>query len=265
MEPYPLDNFKHWFDAYTSRFFNEDEYVNAHLRIKREHTRRTCEEILMLADRLALDDHQKWIAETIALFHDVGRFPQFAEYRTYNDMRSVDHSRLSVDVLRREGVLAALRREERQWVETAIGHHGRKALPADLRGQPLLFAKLIRDADKLDIFRVVVQIYERHRNNPGGMSFESELPDEPWVSPEVLEAVMNEQLVEYTKLRTLNDMRLCQLGWVYDMNFAASLVRLREQHFLEQVLSFLPATPEIDRLREKILAYVAGRIQEHVG
>ena len=113
-------------------------------------------------------------------------------------------------------------------METAIEHHGRKALPADLRGQPLLFAKLIRDADKLDIFRVVVQIYERHRDNPAGMSFESELPDEPGVSPEVLAAVMNEQLVEYTKLRTLNDMKLCQLGRVYDMNFAAALARLRE-------------------------------------
>jgi len=114
MEPYPLDSFKRWFDAYTSRFFNEDEYVNAHLRVKREHTRRTCEEILLLADRLALDDHQKRVAETIALFHDVGRFPQFAEYRTYNDGRSVDHARLGIEVLRREGVLAALRREERQ-------------------------------------------------------------------------------------------------------------------------------------------------------
>ena len=264
MEPYPLDSFKRWFDAYTSRFFNEDEYVNAHLRVKREHTRRTCEEILLLADRLALDDHQKRVAETIALFHDVGRFPQFAEYRTYNDGRSVDHARLGIEVLRQEGVLAALRREERQWVETAIEHHGRKALPADLRGQPLLFAKLIRDADKLDIFRIVVQIYERHRNNPAGMSFETELPDEPGVSPEVLETVMSEQLVEYTKLRTLNDMRLCQLGWVYDMNFAAALARLREQRFLEQVLSFLPATPEIDRVREKIFTYVDTRIQQAV-
>ncbi len=264
MELYPLDNFRRWFDTYTSRFFSDDEYVNAHLRIKREHTRRTCAEILLLADQLALDERQKRTAETVALFHDIGRFPQFAEYRTYNDARSVDHSRLSVEILRQEGVLAALRREQRQWVEAAIEHHGRKSLPADLRGQPLLFAKLIRDADKLDILRIVVEVYQRHQSEPGTMSFQSELPDEPRVSPEVLEAVLNEQLVDHASLRTLNDMRLCQLGWVYDMNFAAALARLRERGFLQQLLRFLPATPEIDRVREKVFTYVDDRIHEGV-
>jgi hypothetical protein len=96
------------------------------------------------------------------------------------------------------------------------------------------------------------------------MSFERELPDEPRLSPEVLEAVLNGQLVEYTRLRTLNDMRLCQLGWVYDMNFAASLARLRERGLLPQLLSFLPATPDIDRLRDKLFTYIDARLRDGV-
>lgn len=264
MEPEQLDSFKRWFDLYTSRFFGEDEYINMHLRVKREHTRRTCEEIVFLAGQIALDEQQQRTAETVALFHDVGRFPQFAEYRTYNDARSVDHARLSVEVLRQEGVLGALRREERQWIETAIAHHGRKSLPAGLNGQALLFAKLIRDADKLDILRIVVQVYQHRRDHPDGMSFESELPDEPRISPEVLAAVLNGQLVEYTRLRTLNDMMLCQLGWVYDMNFAAALARLRERGLLAELLSFLPATPDIDRLRDKLFTYLDTRLHEDV-
>jgi hypothetical protein len=263
-EPEQLDSFRRWFDIYTSRFFGEDEYINMHLRLKREHTRRTCEEIVFLAGQLALDEQQKRTAETVALFHDVGRFPQFAEYRTYNDARSVDHSRLSVAVLREEGVLGVLRREERQWIETAIEHHGRKSLPGGLTGQALLFAKLIRDADKLDILRIVVQVYQHRRDHPDGLSFESELPDEPRFSPEVLEAVLHGQLVEYTRLRTLNDMVLCQLGWVYDMNFAATLARLHERGLLQQLLGLLPAAPDIDRLRDKLLTYIDTRIHEGV-
>jgi hypothetical protein len=96
------------------------------------------------------------------------------------------------------------------------------------------------------------------------MSFESELPDEPRISPEVLEAVLNGQLIEYRQLRTLNDMRLCQLGWVYDMNFAASLARLRERSLLPQLLSFLPPTPDIDRLRDKLFTYIDTRLHEGV-
>lgn len=264
MESYSLDNFRQWFDTYTSRFFGADACVNEHLRMKQEHTRRTCREILVLAGQLALDDHQKQIAEIVALFHDVGRFPQFAEYRTFNDARSIDHSHLGVEILRREGVLDVLRRQDRQWVEAAVEHHGRKALPAHLNGQGLMFAKLIRDADKLDIFRIVIKLYRRYRADPAGFPWNLELPDEPRYSPEVFQAVLNGKLIEHTMLRTLNDMMLCKLNWVYDINFAVTLARLREEGFLEQTLSFLPATPEIERLGETILAYVETRIQQGV-
>jgi hypothetical protein len=198
--------------------------------------------------------------ELIALFHDIGRFPQFAQYRTYNDFKSVDHSRLGVETLRQEGVLSVLPAREQQWVETAVEHHGRKCLPADLKGQTLLFAKLIRDADKIDIFRIVVEKYRLYQADPAGFPFEMEFPDEPECSTQVLEAVLNERLVDYTWLRTLNDFKLCQLGWVYDMNFAASLAVLRERGFMEALLNSLPAGAETQRIRTKILTYTDTRI-----
>jgi putative nucleotidyltransferase with HDIG domain len=262
---YSLDNFRRWFEAYSTRFFGQDPYVNAHLRMKQEHTGRTCQEILVLAEQLALDDHQKQIAEMVALFHDVGRFPQFAQYRTFDDTRSIDHSHLGVEILRQEGVLDVLRREDRRWVETAVEHHGRKSLPPHLNGQALLFSKLIRDADKLDIFRVVIRLYRQYREDPAASLWEIGLPDEPRYSAEVFEAVMNGSLIEHTMMRTLNDKMLCKLSWVYDMNFAAALAQLREQRSLEQILSFLPATPEVERLGEKVLAYVESRVHRGVG
>jgi hypothetical protein len=172
-----------------------------------------------------------------------------------------DHSHLGVEILRREGVLDVLKREERQWVETAIEHHGRKLLPANLNGQALLLAKMIRDADKLDIYRVVLRVYRQYRADPAAVPWNIELPDAPTYSAEVLEAAMNGTPVEHSVLRSLNDMMLCKLGWVYDMNFGASLARLRELGFLEQVLSLLPATSEIERLGEKTLSYVDTRIR----
>lgn len=265
MEPYSLDNFRRWFDTYTNRFFGAEEFVNSHLRMKQEHTGRTCAEILALAEQLALDDHQKQIAEIVALFHDVGRFPQFAQYRTFNDAKSIDHSHLGVEILRQEGVLGMLRREDRQWVETAIEHHGRKSLPAHLSGQALLFAKLIRDADKLDIYRVVIQRYRQYRADPAGFAWNLEVPDEPRYSPAVLNAIMDGQLIEHSMLETLNDVMLCKLSWVYDMNFGASLARLRERGFLEEILSFLPATAEIERLSDRVFDYIETRVHQGVG
>jgi hypothetical protein len=258
MKQEQVARFKRWFAEYTGRFYGDDEHVNAHIQLKQEHSERTCAEIAFLAGQLALDDDQRRIAEVIALFHDVGRFPQFARYRTFNDAASVDHCRLGVEILGHEGVLAALPREERQWVATAVEHHGRKTLPAHLRGQALLFSKLIRDADKLDIYRVVIDKYEGYRRDFGRSSLGIDLPDEPRYSPDVLEAILNERLVDSGKLRTLNDMRLCQIGWVYDMNFAAALERLRQRGHLEALFGFLPQTQEIARAREKVLQYLDG-------
>ncbi len=265
IEPFSLDNFRRWFDSYVNRFFGEDEFVNAHLRMKQEHTHKTCEEIRVLAGQLALDEPQQRIAEVVALFHDVGRFSQFAEYRTFNDAKSLDHSHLAVEILRQEGVLDVLRREERQWVEAAIEHHGRRSLPAGLNGQALLFAKLIRDADKLDIFRVVIGIYRGYRQDPASVLWKPELPDEPRYTREVFDAVLNGRLIDHATMQTVPDMMLCKLSWVYDMNFAVALARLRERGFVEQILSFLPPTPEIERLGATIRAYVDTRLHQNVG
>jgi len=260
MKQEQVERFRLWFEEYTSRFLGDDEYVNIHIQLKQEHTKRTCEEILFLAEQLALDESQKYLAEVIALFHDVGRFPQFAQYRTYKDGRSVDHCRLGVEVLAREGILGSLRREEKEWVETAVECHGRKSLPSDLRGQALLLAKLIRDADKLDIYRIVVGSYRSYRQDPAKFSFEIELPDEPGCSPAVLDAVTNGRLVDYEDLRTMNDMKFCQLGWVYDMNFAAGLERLQQRGYIEELLGSLPHTPEIAQVSERIRSYMAAKL-----
>ena len=76
---------------------------------------------------------------------------------------------------------------------------------------------------------------------------------------------MNGRLVEHGMLQTLNDTMLCKLSWVYDMNFAVTLARLREERFLEQLLSLLPATPRSSSVGEKVLAYVEGRVHQSVG
>ena len=110
----------------------------------------------------------------------------------------------------------------------------------------------------------MLRLYRQYRADPVAFPWHPELPDEPGYSAEVLDAAMNGTPVEYSMLRVLNDVMLCKLGWVYDMNFAASLARLRELGFLEQVLSLLPATPEIERLGEKTLSYVDARVHQGV-
>ena len=257
-----LNSYKAWFDSYVARFYGDDNFVNANLKLKEEHSRRVCDEMLFLCEELAINEGGRQTAETIALLHDVGRFEQFSKYRTYVDLKSLDHARLGLDILRRENVLNGIDDREKCVIEQAIEQHGRMELPAGLDARATLFARLIRDADKLDIFHIVTCTYGRYRKNPDEFLLELELPDEPGYSPEVVEAVMSEQRTDYNKLRTLNDMKLLQLGWVYDVNFTATLKRIKQRKYLETVAGYLPDTQDIANVREKVFAYVDFRIEQ---
>lgn len=262
MEQRQIKKFRSWFDSYVAGFYGDDEYVNANLRLKEEHSRRTCEEMRYLAEELGLEDNQSRIAETIALLHDIGRFRQFAEYRTYHDPKSVNHSLLGTEVLDQSKVLDGVAEQEKRWIEKAIEYHGLMELPKDLDGQCLLFSKLIRDADKLDIFYVVIEEYKQYRDDPDRIGLEIELPDEPGYTAGMIEAVLSGRRIEYSSLRTWNDMRLLQLSWVYDVNFVATLRRIRRRRFLEMVLDFLPETEDIEKVRKKIFEYVDLAIKQ---
>ena len=54
MQQEQLDRLRHWFDEFVARFYGTDQYVNAHLQLKQEHTQRTCDQIVHLAQELAL-------------------------------------------------------------------------------------------------------------------------------------------------------------------------------------------------------------------
>ncbi len=255
-----LNRFKSWFDNFVAGFYGDDDFVNANIKMKYEHSRRVCDEMLYLADELSLTENERLLAETIALLHDVGRFPQFTKYRTYNDPRSVNHCLLAVSVLQKEKLLAPLPAYERESIEGAIKYHGDKELPSNLTGDTLLLSKMIRDADKIDIYYVVTQAYIQYRDDPDNFKFEIELPDTPGYSGEALDAVLSQKRIDYKKLRTLDDMKLCQLSWVYDVNFIPTLRRIKQRRLLEAIFEFLPDNEEIAKARQKVFAYIESRI-----
>ena len=260
-----LDKFRIWFDDYVAGFYGDDETVNANVTLKEDHSHRTCKEMLYLAGELGLDENQKLISQTIALLHDVGRFEQFAKYRMYSDAKSVDHCRLGLEVLEKNRVLDGVDLQEKLLIEKAIEYHGRKELPPGLDGRCLLFSKVIRDADKLDAYYVVMKYYEQYRDNPQNFKLGVELPDEPGYSAHLVNELLCGRCVDNRQLRILNDLKLSLLGWVYDVNFTSTLKRIKQCGYLEKLIGFLPADEDIQKVREKILGYVDLRIKKETG
>ena len=256
LERAQLDKIRVWFDGYVASFYGADETINANIRLKEDHTRRTCKEMLYLIDELKLDENQKLISQTIALLHDIGRFEQFVKYRMYSDAKSVDHCLLGLEVLEKNRVLDGIDPHEKLLIQKAIEYHGRKELPCDLDDQCLLFSKMIRDADKLDVFYLVTIYYKQYKEDPVSFKIGLELPDKPEYSEYVFEELMRERCVDYRKLKTLNDMKLSLLCWIYDVNFTPTLKRIKKRGYLEELLGFLPNDENIEKVRKKILGYV---------
>jgi len=234
-----LPRLKTWFAEYVRGFDSDDPAVQRNMDLKAEHTRGVCEAIQEIGRSLELSEDDLCLAEASALLHDIGRFEQYRRYRTFADHRSVDHATLGVDVIQNNRVLEGLDPAAAHLIVRAVACHNRAALPNGESERSLFFIRLLRDADKVDIWRVVTDYY-RNAENHRSRTIELDLPDRDSVSDPVTEALMNGRLVHMADLRTLQDFKLLQIGWIYDVNFRRTFEIVRERRYLEAIRGALP-------------------------
>ena len=261
MKKEQLENFRKWFSDFVAGFYGDDEYVNNNIRLKEVHTEHVCREMSWLTSQVGIAQPDALIADAIALFHDIGRFEQFKRYRTYVDFRSTDHCILGLQVLDSHNVLSPLTEREKRMINTAIELHGRKQLPAALDEETAVFAKLIRDADKLDIYRVVIDAHRQYRDDPENFNLELEFDDNPYCSRRVIDAVLAKKRLSYSDLETLSDYKLLMLTWIYDVNYTATLERIRQRRFIQEILELLPATDEMAKIVRTTENYIEQKIK----
>ena len=257
-----LEKLRSWFTDYVNTFYGNDDSENYNLKLKQDHSQRVCNEMQYLVTNLDLPKNKSLLADTIALLHDIGRFKQFKQYQTYNDTRSVSHSALGLEIISQTKILNGFDNSEKELIEKTIEYHGVKDLPADLDGDVLLFSQLIRDADKLDIFNLAVQYYRAGPQSPFFRMLKSELPETNEISKQVREDILAQRTVDYKSLRTLDDFRVLQLGWVYDINFAATLKRIKQQKYLNEIFAYLPKNSDSEKIGKKIFGYIDSRIKQ---
>lgn len=261
MKKEQLEVYKRWFTDFVCGFYGDDDFVNYNIQLKECHTHRVCNEMRQLAEALAMNAEDALLVETIALFHDVGRFPQFTKYRTYKDTISENHCLLALKVLQEQKVLKDLPEEERAVIEKAIEFHGAKEVPP-MDERTAHFTKMIRDADKIDIYTLLVESYRILADEPEKLKWEMEYPNTPNCNPEIIKSILNNELISYDKLTTLTDAKLLQLGWVFDVNFGWSLRQLYDRGYLQAIIDLLPETDDVCRVTDHILTFVRERIKE---
>ncbi len=253
---------KEWFYSYVKSYQSDDPERQRNFDLKEDHTRRVCRQITEIGRDLGLNEEEQRISEIIALFHDIGRFEQYDRYNTFNDRFSLNHAEFGVKILREKGVLNSIGASSRELILKAISNHNLATLPRHEDETCLFFSRLLRDADKLDIWRVVTEYYQRKANGEQNHAIELDLPDSPGISSGVYRDLMSQKIVGICSMENLNDFKLLQVGWVYDVNFIPTFRRLSQKGYLNVIRNVLPDSDAIREIFATVGSYLDEKLQQ---
>lgn len=222
------------FQAYTEQYDLSDSMIWH----KAAHTRRVAANCERIAVSLGMGADAVAFAWFLGLLHDIGRFEQVRRYGTFIDSVSVDHAEFGADLLFRERLIDRFPAEELteeglKLLETAIRLHNKLTLPDGLDARTRRFCALIRDADKIDIFRVVAELpFEQRIGTSKGLIVEG---DE--VSEAVMACVREHRCVPRAIRKTRFEGRVSHCCMAFELVFPESRKIVREQGYLSRLLA----------------------------
>lgn len=205
-----------------------------------------------LAFRLDLDREKIELAKLIGLLHDIGRFEQFTKYNTLDDSMS-DHADESIIYLFDEGHIRDFIDDNKndEIIKTAIKYHNKLEIPEEISGDELLFTKMIRDMDKVDIYKQLAVHYNYVFN-----------ADE--VTAEVLELFKNEKCIPNDSTANSSKRILIRLSFIFDINFNESFDILVSSDNFDLFLSMIEVNSNSENLWRKIRELCFDKINRGV-
>lgn len=236
------------FEEYVKQFNMQDKLYF----IKYDHTYRVVRLMEKLAKRLRLSDEEVILAKIIGLLHDIGRFKQIEISGKVNDLETnLDHALLGCDYLFKENHIRDFISDTKydEIVKNAIMNHNKLTLDDKMDEKSLLFSKMIRDMDKVDIFRVLA-VY-----------FEFELIKEE-VNKDILNGFKEKTLINQKKVKSDSDSTLSYLSYIYDINFKESYELLDETDNLGLYISSLNIPKYSEEFASEIFECVNKKLQE---
>ena len=236
-----------FFNEYTSNY----DLDNPRLKYKYFHSIRVMDNMIMLAKNMNLPYKDIELAKYIGLFHDIGRFEQYKRYESFND-HNLDHGDYASNYLKENNILAKydIDKTDYEVVYKAIKNHNKFKIENNLSKRELLFTKMIRDADKLDILYALSNkdIKESIREDDGP------------VSALVADYFFNEEIIKNHPDSSKNEQLVTVFGFIYDINFGLSLDIIKTNDYYNKIYNRLKNKELFKPFIDKINEYINERI-----
>ena len=258
-----LNEMHNWMTNYMKSFYTDDEEVQRGILIKETHTGYVTSNCVELAKHLKLNRHDVELAEIIGLFHDVGRFRQYSIYKTFNDADSEDHADLGMKVIGELDFFKKITSTDFDIVKFSIGQHNKKEIAPCDDDRKILFAKIIRDADKLDIYRVLQPFFAQENADKMPNFIKGKFIAD--ISDDFVEHFAEGEQADFREIRTNGDRKIVRLMWIYNVNYAWTLKKIVERGYIEEIIKNLPRNEKnsarIDDGIERLYKFVEEKIK----
>lgn len=279
----PVINRKNVINAFAEYVRNYDP-SDEKIKLKIDHTYRVAGLCQRIAESLGLSEPDVDIAWLLGMLHDIGRFEQIRRFGTFNDVQSVDHAEFGADLLFKEGLirkfaegyyeeceLARSGNEEAEQIiknnehynkdtgllEMAIRQHNKYRVKEDLTERQRMFCDILRDADKVDIFKVNADI-------PMEIIYDvtTEELKNGIITKEVLESFYKKETVLKSVRRSAVDHIVGHISLLFELVYKESYRQAREQGYVYKLLDFKSDVPEVNAEFDDMRKYVDEFLME---
>lgn len=268
------------FAEYVRNYDPSDEKI----KLKIDHTYRVAGMCQRIAESLGLSEPDVDIAWLLGMLHDIGRFEQIRRFGTFNDVQSVDHAEFGADLLFKEGLIRKFaegyyeecelaepeNQEDEQIIknnehhnkdtgllEMAIRQHNKYRVKEDLTERQRMFCDILRDADKVDIFKVNADI-------PMEIIYDvtTEELKNGVITKEVLESFYKKETVLKSVRRSAVDNIVGHISLLFELVYKESYRQAKEQGYVYKLLDFKSDVPEVNAEFDDMRKYVDEFLME---
>ena len=217
---------KQIFKEYVKNYNPEDEKI----KIKIAHIERVSQISKKLAENLKLSQEDIELAELIGLLHDIGRFEQVKRYNTFVDKDSINHGEYGVKILFEDGLIREFIKNDKydRIIKLAILNHNKADIEKGLTKRENLHAKIIRDADKIDIFSVLTT------GDKEAIWEKADLSNDI-ITDEIYREFIEDKSINYKNRKTSADILVSHFAYVYDFNFKETLEVIRQNNYIDKL------------------------------
>jgi len=244
------------FKSYVEKYDIEDDKIE--LKIK--HTYGVVRASEKIAKGLNLEEDDIRLAMLIALLHDIGRFEQVKKFDCFidNEDKEHDHAEFGIQVLFENNLIRSFVKDNQydRIILKAIKNHNKYKIEEGLSERELLHSKLLRDADKIDNFRVrKTAEYETLFNET-----EEEVENEK-ISDKVFKDFLNHKQIKSKDRKTALDCWVSYVAWIYDINYEITKDLIKETNEIEKLIDRINYRDEetierIEQIRKCAIEYL---------